>query len=1229
MNTIWRLIGSRALWVFLGALGLSLLIWFFGALLAVGDVRPFANTYVRFIAAIGVFLIWFTRFAIRQIRQSRQNAALVKEIQVAQEPMLKHVNKDSEMSRQFAEIDRVLKNAKFSKSKVPLLGKFTDGQYLYQMPWYVVLGAAGSGKTTALKQSGLNFPLESSFGSSISGLAGTRDCDWFLTDDAVLLDTAGRLSLHGSDNEHDTYDWQEFINLLKRYRPKQPINGVILTVGVDDLLNTKTDFKQLAYELRKRIHEMSSSLEINFPVYLMITKFDMLKGFSDFFGGLSEEQRKQSLGFDFTPLEMTVGSEVLIGYVSKQLQEIQEGIDAASIKVLSELNDLDAKDAAFVFSSEFEHLSENLLTLFRELYKTSKFENPISWRGIYFTSATQQGEVIDPVFEHISPDLALNKKYVASQELHSSMPKSFFLQEFFEHRVFGEANLASENKKWSIKKLAMYWLGLALLILLAGALFIAMINSYLRNSRYLDSVSEQTTKLQKTANDMTASGNFLARVEFADSVKRLHINPDVPDINNPKLSYRFGLYQAKDMSMVTQSAYQRLLQDDVMPLVSKEIDGILRESNMSQSYGMYNALKAYLMLFDKKHYDPEFLNAWASQYFLQRSSQYSDAQRDKIKEALGYILSQKNLVPNITYDAKIVESKRSELANLNISDMIVAAAFSRVGEYENKIPGISLESMGGKQTKLVFLRHSGKPLTANIHPFYTKKAYTEHVLPDLIKYSVQFHQEEWVLGGYSSIRMSETDTLIEAHDAYLDLYVKAWKDYIGDIRLKQPKSIKEARDITKILSDQNNSPLANIIKGVSGQTSLNVLPDSADNTVIDNYLQQLINKMGLGRLVSASDLQEKYLNSLKQSTTVDDAFNDFHVLTKTQEGQPSTIVSVIDSIKELYEYLDVLNIAIEKGVDLPPHDSLFKYRAEINRLPVPFKGMLENFSGFALDKSLSEQGLRDLQAEEKALRAKQDEEEKAKKAQQEAEEKAERQASEAKVQQESLVRKGLESQLAIANKECSDVIQAGYPFIKNSPKDISLTAFTKVFGKENSYKALQVLPPEIARTMQATTLEELFDRDEYYKNKFSNVVASNPITQTYFTGNTEKPEIDFSIRVKELDKSVDSLIVEYDGKKLRYSHGPVVALNSLWPARSESASTKITLHKDNKEIGRIDAKGIWSIFRLIEKSDKREWQGSKLLASYLVNQKKFTLEIASSNTRSPFNFSTLRDFKCP
>ena len=127
----------------------------------------------------------------RQYRESRRNAALLKEIRAAQEPILKSANDVSSMSRQFAEMDKVLKNAKFSKSKNSLLARLEEGQYLYQMPWYVVLGAAGSGKTTALKRSGLNFPLESTLGTSVSGLAGTRDCDWFLSDEIVFLDTAG------------------------------------------------------------------------------------------------------------------------------------------------------------------------------------------------------------------------------------------------------------------------------------------------------------------------------------------------------------------------------------------------------------------------------------------------------------------------------------------------------------------------------------------------------------------------------------------------------------------------------------------------------------------------------------------------------------------------------------------------------------------------------------------------------------------------------------------------------------------------------------------------------------------------------------------------------------------------------------------------------------------------------------------------------------------------------
>lgn len=1228
VNAFWSLVSSRALWVFFGVLGLAALVWFFGSLLAIGDFKPFSNVYIRFIVSVGILLIWFVRFLAKQIRRAKINANLVKEIQMAQKPMLKHISKDSEMNRQFAEIDRVLKNAKFSKSKLPFLGTLTTGQYLYQMPWYVVLGAAGSGKTTALKQSGLNFPLESSFGSSISGLSGTRDCDWFLTDNAVFLDTAGRLSLHDSGNEQDAYDWQEFLSLLKRYRPKQPINGVILTIGVDDLLNPKADFKQLSYELRKRIYEMSENLEINFPVYLMITKFDRLKGFFEFFQGLSDEQRNQSFGFDFSNIEKNTSdkSELIIGYVSKKLSEIQDNINASCLKILSKINNQDSKDAAFIFSSEFGYLSNNLLLLFRELYKTSKFENPISWRGIYFTSATQQGEMIDPVFENLGLDLLLNKKYTHTQNT-NTLTKSFFLKDLFEYRIINDASLASENKKWSIKRLALYWMSISLITLLTGFFIISMINSYLNNSKYLEKVSEKTFKLHQTSQDIGTSDDFLSRIEFADDVKNLHLDKNV--LKDNALSYRFGLYQPKAMSLVTESTYQRLLQDDVMPLVSKEIDEILRDSNIEQSFESYNALKAYLMIFNKQYYDSDFLNEWTGHILLRKYENYSKEQQDKIRDALNFILSQRNLVPNIVYDADLVDEKRAELANINMSDLIISAAFYESHQYAKKIPIISFETMGGQQTKLIFSRYSKKPITAGIHRFYTKEAYNQYVLPALIKYSLKFHQEDWVLGEYSSTKTNESDTLKNAHDAYLNLYVQAWKNYIEDIRLKEPKNLKEARDITRILSDQNNSPLSNIIKGISVNTSLNIMPESSDNTFVDKYMQDLIGKIGLGALVNTSDLKEKYLSLVNKSNIVDNSFDDFHALTKKQDGQPSTLFAVTESIKDLYEYLDVLNIAIEKGVDLPPNDSLFKYRAEINRLPSPFRDTLNKFSNFALEKNLNEQDLRNLRNEEKIMKEQLEEEEREKQAQLDAEQRAKQQADEQRMQEENSAKLNLESQLVLASTECKKSIQGLYPFAKQANNDISLSEFAQIFGEQSLYIKMQNLSPNIADTLKAESLTELVERDSYYHDKFSHIIKINDIHKTYFTKASNMPSFDFLIRIKHLDKTADSLIIEYNGKQYKYSHGPIIDFNLIWPTKNNDSETKLRIIKNNKDIGSISTRGDWSIFKLIEKSQNINLKHNLLSVEYHINGKKIILEILPKSLNNPFDLSIFRNFKCP
>lgn len=169
------------------------------------------------------------------------------------------------------------------------------------MPWYLIVGAPGAGKTTALINSGLDFPLSDAMGKhALRGIGGTRHCDWWFTGEAVLLDTAGRYTLQESQRTRDASEWQTFITLLKRHRPRQPINGVIMTLSVADLLSDSAEARHTqATALRERMAELHQQTGIHFPVYIMVTKTDLLKGFMRYFARLDKQQREQTWGFTF------------------------------------------------------------------------------------------------------------------------------------------------------------------------------------------------------------------------------------------------------------------------------------------------------------------------------------------------------------------------------------------------------------------------------------------------------------------------------------------------------------------------------------------------------------------------------------------------------------------------------------------------------------------------------------------------------------------------------------------------------------------------------------------------------------------------------------------------------------------------------------------------------------------------------------------------------------------
>ena len=107
--------------------------------------------------------------------------------------------------------------------------------YLYEQPWYAIIGPPGAGKTTALLNAGLRFPLAEQMGQgAIAGIGGTRLCDWWFTEDAVLIDTAGRYTTQDSNAAVDRAGWDAFLDLLKETRPRQPLNGLLVAFPLSD-----------------------------------------------------------------------------------------------------------------------------------------------------------------------------------------------------------------------------------------------------------------------------------------------------------------------------------------------------------------------------------------------------------------------------------------------------------------------------------------------------------------------------------------------------------------------------------------------------------------------------------------------------------------------------------------------------------------------------------------------------------------------------------------------------------------------------------------------------------------------------------------------------------------------------------------------------------------------------------------------------------------------------------
>ncbi len=318
---------------------------------------------------------------------------------------------------------------------------------LYSLPWYLMVGEPGSGKTEAVRNCGVGFPpgLQDPY----QGAGGTINMDWWFTNQAVILDTAGRMMFQNVEAGRSS-EWTEFLKLLAKTRKNCPINGIILVIPVESLIaDPAEEIERKAGRIAQQFDVIQRILGVRFPVWVIVTKCDLITGFREFFSQLNQpSQEGQIFGWSFqgdldADIEpaQTVQNVASIGERLKQWRQLI--FADAEFDTQAGISRLARTDALFAFPEEFQQITHRLQRYLDMVFVTGEWSaKPLFFRGIYFTSSMQEGEALD---QAVAEALGINVDQYHERGTMREQ-RSYFLHDLFTEKIFREKGLVTRDR---------------------------------------------------------------------------------------------------------------------------------------------------------------------------------------------------------------------------------------------------------------------------------------------------------------------------------------------------------------------------------------------------------------------------------------------------------------------------------------------------------------------------------------------------------------------------------------------------------------------------------------------------------------------------------------------------------------------------------------------------------------------------------------------------------------
>ena len=1099
---------KRFLAILIGFLLIALFVWYVGPYFGFADYRPLESPTARLIVIAVIVGCWFLSRLWRKLRAFRMSDQLL--AAVAARPK-------AEPARPSPEAAKL--RERFEEAVGALKQQRRSGHSLYDLPWYVFIGAPGSGKTTALLNSGLTFPLEQRVGKgALRGVGGTRNCDWWFTDEAIFLDTAGRYTTQDSDAASDSTGWAEFLALLRKYRARRPLNGVILTLNAQDLMVQGEAAQEAHVEAaQRRLTELNRELGIQLPVYLMVTKCDLVAGFAEYFDDLGHDGRKQVWGVTF-PYEQTVSNEAP--------QQFPEEFDALITRLnervferVEDVRDVRRRTRIFAFPQQLAALRDPLTRFVTEVFAATRFDQQILLRGVYLTSGTQDGTPIDRLLAGIGRRFGVAPDVIAPT---SGPGKAYFVERLLREVLLPESGLAGVNRRLEARKAAVQLGAYAAVAAVAVLGVLLWSISYARNRAFLDQVAVDVAAMKKLPLAPPTAPLDALRPRL-DALRAL---VDSADSSRAATSWtmRWGLYQGRAIGDAIRSAYTRELDGTLLPRVAAQMQNRLVEYARSPE-DLYVYLKAYLMFGDPQRLDKEHLRQMADIEWANPSVAAPETGR-AMSAHFQSLLDDEDTLRPLPLDQKLIAQVRSSIRQASVAQMFYGATKR---EYADDKRGINLAAVSGVNTEHVFKRRSGRSLAEPVPALYTRPVFEEMTGKRQVELSRRLLEDRWVWGDDNAAFSDPLRIAREVIALYEQDYIRAWDETLDDIQVVSFPTVQQTAQALRTLAAAT-SPLRGLLDTVRQHTRLVEGPKPSTPGMLGAARQTV---------ESVTAIAKKAMGATGvPGATITAGFQPIHELVTGEPGkQPiDEILAVIREIETQLNTLgpDVAGIQTPKILQDPKLRGLLQsLQLQADTLPPKAAALVAGVKTMVEDIVITD---------------------------------ATRQIK-ASYEQEVL-------------SDCR-LVASRYPFAAGAP-DIPVADFTRVFGTDGTFHKFftQHLAKQVDTS--ARTWRMLAGAATLSRPLLDLFAHAEMIREMFFGAGGQGPVLNFSVTIGKLDSSASRFVLEFNGQNAEGAGGPAIRKSLQWTGEGPGSAVGKFEEKYIPQLA-FNESGPWALFRIIDR----------------------------------------------